>query len=129
MSEAADGRDLDALVTEWLDWAATAKALGVSVNQGPDDDPRAPAGCRRARPVAAASRCRPSSSTDGEIVKGLPGLLTIFHDAGWDDREAIEWIFTDAEPPGQADRRAPREPRRRGQAARPGPGVLTARRD
>ena len=33
MSEAADGRDLDALVTEWLDWAATAKALGVSVNQ------------------------------------------------------------------------------------------------
>ena len=38
---------------------------------------------------------------DGEIVKGLPGLLTIFHDAGWDDREAIEWIFTEAELPGR----------------------------
>ena len=33
--------------------------------------------------------------------QGPPGLLTIFHDAGWDDREAIEWIFTDADLPGR----------------------------
>ena len=42
-----------------------------------------------------------SSSTTERSVKGLPGLLTIFHDAGWDDREAIEWIFTEADLPGR----------------------------
>ena len=101
MSEAAaDGRDLDALVTEWLDWAATATALGVRVNQVRTligEHPLAaavPAG-RRGQQVPA------DFVHHREIVKGLPGLLTIFHDAGWDDREAIEWIFTDADLPGR----------------------------
>jgi len=100
MSEAADGRDLDALVTEWLDWPATANALGVSVNQvrtmirEHQLAAAVPAGGRGQQVPADFVH-------NGEIVKGLPGLLTIFHDAGWDDREAIEWIFTDAELPGR----------------------------
>ena len=100
MSEAADGRDLDALVTEWLDWPATANALGVSVNQvrtmirEHQLAAAVPAGGRGQQVPADFVH-------NGEIVKGLPGLLTIFHDAGWDDREAIEWIFTDADLPGR----------------------------
>ena len=100
MSEAADGRDIDALVTEWLDWSATAERLGVSVNQVRTMirehhlAAAVPAGGRGQQVPAEFVH-------DGEIVKGLPGLLTIFHDAGWDDREAIEWIFTDADLPGR----------------------------
>ena len=35
------------------------------------------------------------------MVKGLPGLLTVLHDGGYDDRECIAWIFTDADLPGR----------------------------
>jgi hypothetical protein len=31
---------------------------------------------------------------DGVIVKGIPGLLTLFSDGGWDDREILTWLFT-----------------------------------
>jgi hypothetical protein len=34
-------------------------------------------------------------------VKGLPGLLTLLHDNGFDDRECIAWIFTDDDYPGR----------------------------
>src|SRR4051812_35781390 len=30
---------------------------------------------------------------DGEVVKGLPGLLTLLADAGYDDDEALTWLF------------------------------------
>ena len=100
MSEATDGRDLAALVDEWLDWSEVAERLGVSVNKVRTMirehhlAAAVPAG-RRGQQVPAAM------IQDGQVVKGLPGLLTIFHDAGWDDREAIEWIFTDADLPGR----------------------------
>jgi hypothetical protein len=32
---------------------------------------------------------------DGEILKGLPGLLTLLVDARYDDEEAMRWLFTD----------------------------------
>jgi hypothetical protein len=38
---------------------------------------------------------------DGLVVKGLPGLLTVRHDNGYDDRESIAWLFTDADLPGR----------------------------
>ena len=31
---------------------------------------------------------------DGEIVKGVPGLLTVLHDGGCTDREIMTWLFT-----------------------------------
>jgi hypothetical protein len=34
-------------------------------------------------------------------VKGLPGLLTVLHDGGYDDRECIAWLFLDADLPGR----------------------------
>ncbi|AFC48628.1 hypothetical protein OCO_22650 [Mycobacterium intracellulare MOTT-02] len=30
----------------------------------------------------------------GEVVKGLPGLLTILHDGGYHDTEIVRWLFT-----------------------------------
>src|SRR5699024_10744965 len=40
---------------------------------------------------------------DGEVVKGLPGTITLLTDGGYADEEIIDWLFT-AEPtlPGNA---------------------------
>lgn len=58
---------------------------------------------------------------DGQVVKGLPGLLTLLADAGYDDDETLRWLFTaDDSLPGtpidalRADRG--REVKRRAQA-------------
>lgn len=32
---------------------------------------------------------------DGQVLKGLPGLLTVLHDAGFEDEEAMRWLFTE----------------------------------
>jgi hypothetical protein len=31
---------------------------------------------------------------DGVVVKGVPGILTVLHDGGYDDRESLAWLFT-----------------------------------
>jgi hypothetical protein len=80
------------LVGEWLDWSAAAAALGVSVSRVrtmvrehqlaevvlPGVGPRIPAALLQ----------------DGQVVKGVPGLLTVLHDGGYDDAEALAWLFT-----------------------------------
>ncbi len=39
---------------------------------------------------------------DDRVVKGLPGTLTLLRDAGFEDREALTWLFTpDATLPGR----------------------------
>lgn len=94
------GPDLGALVPEWSDWAATAQALGVTVAKVRQwiREHRLAA----AVPAPGAGQQVPTDFVqDGEVVKGLPGLLTVLHDAGFDDREAIAWIFTDADLPGR----------------------------
>ncbi len=92
--------DLAALVTSWVDWAGAAQALGVSVNQVRtmirEHDLAA------AVPTPGTGQQVPAEFIqDGELVKGLTGLLTVLHDHGFDDRECIEWIFTDADLPGR----------------------------
>ena len=32
---------------------------------------------------------------DGKLVKGLAGALTVLHDAGYSDTEALRWLFTE----------------------------------
>src|SRR4051794_39661650 len=92
--------DLAELVTEWLDWAEAGAQLGVT-----------PAKVRtmiRDHELAAAVS-RPGTGPqvpaaflqDGLVVKGLPGLLTVLHDGGYDDRECIAWLFTDDDLPGR----------------------------
>jgi len=92
--------DLAALVDAWQTWDEAAAELGVT-----------PAKVRtmvREHQLAAAvpGDGRPQGIpalflADGEPVKGLPGLLTVLHDNGFDDRECIAWIFLDADLPGR----------------------------
>jgi Rv2175c C-terminal domain of unknown function len=99
MTSLADA-DLARLVGEWLDWSETARILGVSeakvrtmvkshelaaASPSPGVGPRVPA----------------AFLDDGLVVKGLPGLLTVLHDGGYDDRECIAWLFLDADLPGR----------------------------
>jgi hypothetical protein len=86
--------DLDALVGDWLDWAAAARELGVSVSKVRQ--------LIREHQLAAAvpspgagQRVPAALLMDGEIVKGVPGVLTVLHDGGYDDRQCLTWLFTD----------------------------------
>jgi len=85
--------DLGALIPEWLDWKATGQALGVSVT-------KVRTLIREHHLAAAVPREGAGQQVpaelvmDGEIVKGVPGLLTLLHDGGYDDREILEWMFT-----------------------------------
>jgi hypothetical protein len=85
--------DLGALIADWLDWKAAAEALGVSVSKVRQ--------LIREHQLAAAvpvpgegQKVPAELIMDGEVVKGVPGLLTILGDGGWDDREKLEWLFT-----------------------------------
>lgn len=31
---------------------------------------------------------------DGEVLKGLPGTITLLRDAGYSDDEALRWLYT-----------------------------------
>ena len=84
---------LDALIEHWMDWKETATALGVSVT-------KVRTLIREHHlaavvPTPGAGQQVPAELVmDGEIVKGVPGLLTLFSDGGWDDREKLAWLFT-----------------------------------
>jgi len=92
--------DLGSLVPEWLDWSQAGARLGVT-----------PAKVRTmirehelaaAVPVPGGGPRVPADFIDGDlVVKGLPGLLTLLHDAGFDDRESIAWIYLEADLPGR----------------------------
>lgn len=92
--------DLSTLVEDWLEWSDVAKQLGVSVGKVRT--------MIREHHLAAAvpweragQRVPALFIQDGEPVKGLPGLLTVLHDGGYDDRECIAWLFLDADLPGR----------------------------
>jgi hypothetical protein len=84
---------LDELVGEWLDWSQASALLQVSVSK-----------VRQlirehhlaaAVPVPGGGQKVPAALVmDGQVVKGVPGVLTVLHDAAYDDREAITWLFT-----------------------------------
>lgn len=93
MDETPADTDINTLVGDWLDWKGVATELGVSVGKVrtlirehqlaavvpvPGEGPRVPAALLR----------------DGEIVKGVPGLLTVLSDGGWSDAEILTWVFT-----------------------------------
>ena len=85
--------DLDELVGTWWDWSETSDALNISVSKVRQ--------LIREHMLAAAvptpgagQRVPAELVMDGEIVKGVPGVLTVLHDGGYDDREALTWLFT-----------------------------------
>ena len=85
--------DVEELVPDWLSVPDLAERLGVDVvrtRQLLKD--RQLIGVRRGdRRVVSVPA---PFVQDGEIVKKLPGLLTLLADAGFDENEAIRWIFT-----------------------------------
>jgi hypothetical protein len=90
---ASDTADLGVLIHEWLDWKAAGTALGVSVSKVRQlirDHQLAAAVPRE----GAGQQVPAELIMDGEIVKGVSGLLTLLHDGGYDDREILEWMFT-----------------------------------
>ena len=87
------GPDLATLVGDWLDWAACGDALGISasrVRQLIREHQLA-----AVVPSPGAGQQVPAALVqDGVVVKGLPGVLAVLHDGGYDDREIITWLFT-----------------------------------
>ncbi len=92
--------DLDALVPEWVDWATAAKILGVSVSRVRTMIREHELAAAVPRP-GAGQQVPAGFLQDGLVVKGLPGLLTVLHDGGYDDRECIAWLHTDLDLPGR----------------------------
>jgi hypothetical protein len=92
--------DLTALVPAWMDWAETARQLGVTVAKVRTMIREHELAA--AVPSPGAGQQVPADFVqDGLVVKGLPGLLTILHDGKFDDRECIAWLFTDDDLPGR----------------------------
>ncbi|MGH3444811.1 MAG: Rv2175c family DNA-binding protein, partial [Nocardioidaceae bacterium] len=80
------------LVEQWLDWSQAADRLGVSVSKVRQ--------LIREHQLAAAvpvpgegEKVPAALISDGVVVKGVPGLLTVLHDGGYDDQQALCWLF------------------------------------
>lgn len=84
------------LIADWRDWSQAADELGVNVN-------KVRTWIREhhlaaAVPVNGEGQKIPAEFIqDGQIVKGIPGLLTLLSDHGFSDLEMLEWIFAEDE--------------------------------
>ena len=82
----------DDLVGEWLSLPEVAARLGLPVSRVKQ--------LLRDRKLIAVTRSGgdraiPAAFIDGaQIVKGLPGTLTVLFDCGFGDIEALRWLFT-----------------------------------
>jgi Rv2175c C-terminal domain of unknown function len=82
----------DALVGDWLSLPEVADRLGIPSSKVKQ--------LLRDRKLLAAtrpdgSRAVPAAFLDGDqVVKGLTGTLTVLLDCGFDDSEALRWLFT-----------------------------------
>jgi hypothetical protein len=82
----------DALVGEWLSLSEVAARLGI-----PSSRVKQLLRDRKLLAVTRPSgeRAVPAAFLDGSaIVKGLCGTLTVLFDCGFDDEEALRWLFT-----------------------------------
>ena len=82
----------DALVGEWLSLPEVAKQLDLPIGRVKQllRDHKLIAVTRpggdRAVPAAFVQ--------DGQVVKGLSGTLTVLYDCGFEDEDALRWLFT-----------------------------------
>ncbi|MEP9380953.1 Rv2175c family DNA-binding protein [Nocardioides cheoyonin] len=93
--------DLAALVPEWIDWAEAARRLGVTVAKVRTMIRDHELAAAVPSPGEKGQKIPADLIQDGLPVKGLPGLLTLMHDGGYDDRECIAWLYLDADLPGR----------------------------
>ena len=82
----------DALVGDWLSLPEVADRLGLSLSRVRQ--------LLRDRKLLAVRRpdgttAVPAAFLDGnQVVKGLAGTLTLLFDCGFDEPEALRWLFT-----------------------------------
>jgi hypothetical protein len=82
----------DALVGDWLSLPEVADRLGIPSSRVKQ--------LLRDRKLLAVNRpggerAVPAAFIDGDqVVKGLHGTLTVLLDCGFDDSEALRWLFT-----------------------------------
>jgi len=85
--------DLADLVGDWLDWSQAADLLHVSVSKVRQlirENHLA-----AVVPTPGAGQQVPAALIqDGLVVKGVPGVLTVLHDGGYDDAAILTWLFT-----------------------------------
>jgi len=82
----------DTLVGDWLSLPEVAERLGI-----PSNRVKQLLRDRKLLAVARPSveRAVPAAFLDGDqVVKGLHGTLTVLYDCGFDDLEALRWLFT-----------------------------------
>jgi hypothetical protein len=86
-------QQLSDLVAEWLDWSQASELLHVSVSKVRQ--------LIREHNLAAVvpvsgggQKVAAALIHDGVVVKGVPGVLTVLHDGGYDDVAALTWLFT-----------------------------------
>jgi uncharacterized protein len=84
--------ETDALVGEWLTLSDVADQLGIPLGRVKQ--------LLRDRKLLAVKRPEgtlavPASFLDGkQVVKGLCGTLTLLFDCGFDEPDALRWLFT-----------------------------------
>lgn len=92
-SAVSDDADLADLVGEWLDWEQAGALLHLSaskIRQLIREHQLA-----AVVPTPGAGQQVPAGLiADGVVVKGVPGVCTVLHDGGYDDRAIITWLFT-----------------------------------
>ena len=82
----------DATVGDWLTIPEVAERLGLPVSRVKQ--------LLRDRKLLAIQRptgafCVPAAFLDGDqVVRGLHGTLTLLLDCGFDDADALRWLFT-----------------------------------
>ncbi|WP_214326528.1 Rv2175c family DNA-binding protein [Nonomuraea sediminis] len=92
LSVAQIDRETDQLVHDWLTLPEVAKRLDLSLGRAKQllKDHKL-LGVRR----GGGGPQVPAIFLDGkDVMKGLPGTLTVLLDAGYDDAEALRWLFT-----------------------------------
>lgn len=81
------------LVGEWLEWSQASDLLQVSVSKVRQLIREHQLAA--VVPVPGAGQRIPAGLIqDGLVVKGVPGVLTVLHDGGYADAEALTWLFT-----------------------------------
>jgi hypothetical protein len=71
----------------WLSFDEAAEQLGMPVS-------KVKTLVREGGLVAVGRRIPADFVRDGQILKGLTGALTLLHDAGYSQEEALRWLYT-----------------------------------
>lgn len=81
----------EALAGEWISLREAAERLGIKPNRIKQllSERKLLAVRRGGVPMVPAAFIK-----NGQVIKGLPGTLTLLSDAGYDDVETIRWLFT-----------------------------------